>query len=274
MPAFLVPLHEFNKCHNPEGPGGGQFCADADLMSPGPDDFQKGHSEDVGYALDVARVRLMRESFELGDEVRETMLAVDAHGRDVGNMLVGDEESVEIKEPVWQEWIAKGPVVTAHTHPGSSTFSFDDFLFHNKVNRAGQIRNAKGPLAVTAMQVYGEDGSWYELRFLKTMTAARLVDLRLAFDNKRALANRLANTATTAWAKQQPWWANRPPKTWDLMTETEHVRYAAEKAGALKALEARHARHFRDHAQTIWASLSAQFDGHFEYRAHLTEEGD
>lgn len=27
MPTFLVPLHEFNKCHNPEGNGGGQFCS-------------------------------------------------------------------------------------------------------------------------------------------------------------------------------------------------------------------------------------------------------
>jgi hypothetical protein len=27
MPAFLVPLHEFNPCHNPDGAGGGQFCS-------------------------------------------------------------------------------------------------------------------------------------------------------------------------------------------------------------------------------------------------------
>jgi hypothetical protein len=29
MPAFLVPLHEFNTCHNPEGAEGGQFCSKA-----------------------------------------------------------------------------------------------------------------------------------------------------------------------------------------------------------------------------------------------------
>jgi len=34
MPAFLVPLHEFNPCHNPEGPGGGQFCSTAGGRSP------------------------------------------------------------------------------------------------------------------------------------------------------------------------------------------------------------------------------------------------
>jgi DNA topoisomerase-1 len=27
MPTFLIPLHEFNFCHLPEGPSGGQFCA-------------------------------------------------------------------------------------------------------------------------------------------------------------------------------------------------------------------------------------------------------
>lgn len=27
MPVFLVPLHESNDCHNPEGPAGGQFCS-------------------------------------------------------------------------------------------------------------------------------------------------------------------------------------------------------------------------------------------------------
>jgi hypothetical protein len=27
MPIFIAPLHEFNTCHNPEGPGGGQFCS-------------------------------------------------------------------------------------------------------------------------------------------------------------------------------------------------------------------------------------------------------
>jgi len=29
MPSFLRPLHEGNDCHNPAGPGGGQFCSDA-----------------------------------------------------------------------------------------------------------------------------------------------------------------------------------------------------------------------------------------------------
>jgi hypothetical protein len=29
MPCFLVPIHEFNTCHNPEGEGGGQFCSTA-----------------------------------------------------------------------------------------------------------------------------------------------------------------------------------------------------------------------------------------------------
>jgi hypothetical protein len=29
MPNFLTPLHEFNSCHTPAGPGGGQFCAGA-----------------------------------------------------------------------------------------------------------------------------------------------------------------------------------------------------------------------------------------------------
>jgi hypothetical protein len=27
VPVFLVPLHEFNTCHNPTGAGGGQFCS-------------------------------------------------------------------------------------------------------------------------------------------------------------------------------------------------------------------------------------------------------
>jgi hypothetical protein len=27
MPTFLIPLHEFNACHTPSGPGGGQFCS-------------------------------------------------------------------------------------------------------------------------------------------------------------------------------------------------------------------------------------------------------
>jgi len=28
MPAFLVPLHEYNHCHNPDGAAGGQFCSE------------------------------------------------------------------------------------------------------------------------------------------------------------------------------------------------------------------------------------------------------
>jgi hypothetical protein len=27
MPTLLVPIHEYNKCHNPDGPAGGQFCS-------------------------------------------------------------------------------------------------------------------------------------------------------------------------------------------------------------------------------------------------------
>ena len=27
MPCFLVPLYEYNHCHNPDGAGGGQFCS-------------------------------------------------------------------------------------------------------------------------------------------------------------------------------------------------------------------------------------------------------
>jgi hypothetical protein len=36
MPAFLVPLHEFNPCHTPGGPGGGQFCSTHDAFVPMP----------------------------------------------------------------------------------------------------------------------------------------------------------------------------------------------------------------------------------------------
>jgi N-acetylglutamate synthase-like GNAT family acetyltransferase len=27
VPAYLVPIHEYNDCHNPDGPAGGQFCS-------------------------------------------------------------------------------------------------------------------------------------------------------------------------------------------------------------------------------------------------------
>ncbi len=35
MPVFTVPIHESNDCHNPAGPGGGQFCSDSVPVAPG-----------------------------------------------------------------------------------------------------------------------------------------------------------------------------------------------------------------------------------------------
>lgn len=266
MPSFLVPLHEFNTCHTPAGSSaGGQFCGDEDVADPGPDDYQQGYPDVQASALGSARSAMLRASFE-SDAVRETMSVVDAKGVYVGPMLTGDEQSIEVSEAVWRPWVTRGPVVTAHTHPGSSTFSIDDFILHNKINRAGEA-DRRG-MTVTAMQVYGEDGSWYELKFERVFN--RIPHLQAAFELKRNLASRAATDQTTRWAKTQPWWASRPPKTWELMTDEEHIRHAAEKAGALQSLDRQHARHFRDHSQHIWASLAAQFGG-FTYRYHLAD---
>ena len=269
MPAFLVPLHEYNKCHNPEGKGGGQFCSDdADLAEPGPDDYQQGYPPAQAAAMASARSALMRASFE-SDEVRETMSVVNGKGVYVGEMLTGDGTSINIPDALWKVWIDKGPVVTAHTHPGSSTFSFDDFRLHNKVNAAAQGGVLFNPLAVDAMQVFGEDGSWYEIKFTRVLPHPELTSMEKSFDRKRELVARLAETKTTAWAKAQPWWTDRPEKTWDLMTELEHIRHAAKKAGVLDALQAHHSRLFRDHAKDIWKGLAAQYG--FEYRYHLAD---
>ena len=46
MPCFLVPIHEFNKCHNPEGEGGGRFCSTAGA-SPQAQFFAPGEAVDL-----------------------------------------------------------------------------------------------------------------------------------------------------------------------------------------------------------------------------------
>jgi hypothetical protein len=271
VPCFLVPLHEYNDCHAPAGsPAGGQFCADEDLAGPGPDDYQQGYPEAQASAMASARSALLRASFE-SDAVRETMSVVDGRGVYVGEMLVGEDDEIEIPDTVWRAWIAKGPVVTAHTHPGSSTFSFGDFRFHNTVNRAGVAERPRWPvvLAVPAMQVFGDDGSWYEIKFGKVMTHPELTSMEKSFDRKLNLVKNFADAATDRWAKEQSWWANRPPKTWDLMTERGHIRHAAEKAGQLKTLDAYYERQFRDQAKDIWTGLAAQYG--FTYRYHLTD---
>ena len=261
-------VQEFNACHTPAGtPAGGQFCSDDEARAEG---YREGYHDSQGAALASARGAMLRESFESSSGVRETMSVVDGAGRYIGRMLVGDEDSVAVPKDIWQEWIVRGPVVTAHTHPGSSTFSFDDFRLHCMVNAFGRIENPKGPLAVTAMQVYGEDGSWYEIKFQRVFNFPELQQLGKAHAEKVQLVRGLAQAATTRWAQQQAWWANRPPKTWDLMTEEEHIQHAAEKAGKLEDLDAHFRRRFRDNAKDIWTGLTARFGG-FEYRYHVTD---
>lgn len=42
MPSFLIPLHEFNQCHNPSGEDGGQFCS-APGAATEEDDYRGQH---------------------------------------------------------------------------------------------------------------------------------------------------------------------------------------------------------------------------------------
>lgn len=257
MPVLLVPLHEYNPCHNPEGPGGGQFCA-------GPDGYADGLPPPVRQLQKV----LMELSFtETTRGPHETMGIMDLKtGAPVGQLLRGGEDYVDTPKELQQAWIAHpGQILTAHTHPGSAPFSFDDFELHNSVNQqAGAVKVAK-------MQVYGEDGSWYELTFPRVYSNQEVADLRRLFDYQLEVAAMNAGNRTDAWAKQRDWWTRRPPKTWDLMTEREHIRHAAEKAGQLDTLTAVHRQHFKEATGVIWPLLARRYErfgfGYRQYQA-------
>lgn len=273
MPIFTVPIDESNDCHSPAGsPAGGQFCSDD--TEGGPDGYRQGHPSAQAAALAEARVALMRASFA-SDAVRETMLVVDEAGAHPHSLLTGDATSIQINAAAKRVWIAHGPVITAHTHPGSGTFSFDDFYLHNAVNQQGRATHTKGPLTVKAMQVYAEDGSWYEIQFKRVLSVPEMAQLQRSFDTRLRTVRRQADTATTAWAQQQPWAKHPPPRNKDtgrhFASDTEEITYAAKIADQTGALDTQHRRNFRNKGQGIWAGIAAEFEGAFTYRYHLAD---
>jgi hypothetical protein len=71
MPAFLVPVFESNDCHNPEGPGGGQFCSDAVAT------LLKKYTSDMEDAADISNMsrRLITGDAYVDQQFRAANLA-------------------------------------------------------------------------------------------------------------------------------------------------------------------------------------------------------
>jgi hypothetical protein len=254
MPVFLVPLHEFNKCHAPAGsPQGGQFCATGDT----------GYPPLARAALDKLRPALLEESFG-GGRAKEVMAVVGLDGHPVGGRIHGTEDRVEVTPRVWNEWLEAGPVITAHTHPGSATFSPDDLTMHNDINRVGQALHPDRPLPIRGLQVYGEDGSWYDLQFTRVLDDREMLRLGQRFQAAWSTANKAAHAATVAWAKTQPWAPGRLALTLTLDTMGK-ITNAAQQAGERDALARHFERQFRDAIAPVWQALAGDFGLRYRY---------
>ncbi len=263
---ILCPIHESNDCHTPAGsPAGGQFCGPG-TSSAGATGYTEGLDPKVAQGLRKLQQSLMQASFGGGKRI-ETMQVLDAEtGRTIGQMLVGDDDAIDIPRDVTTHWADHpSPIITAHTHPASSTFSIEDLEFHNELNQR-RMRAFNGP--VQRMIVFGEDGSWYEMTYppYGAVLPKRDADqMRRAFDVERRNAGDRASLRTTKWAEAQSWWATRPPKTWDLMSMEEHVRSAAEKGGALETLIATHHRHFQEESKDLWKGIAERHGLGYRY---------
>lgn len=259
----IYELREENDCHNPAGPGGGQFCSGSGgtSYSHGAEGYQVGYPVAQASAMQSARAAMMRASFEEGAP-RETMSVVDSRGVFVGKMVTGSRTEIIIPKDAQRAWIDAGPVVTAHTHPNSGTFSIDDLILHNRVNREGHQRyplQPRVPLAVEAMHVFGEDGSWYEMRFNRTYTDDEEHEMSEAFGDAVEAATTAARVATTRWANAQ-----------GLKGRTSmEVFIEAKRAGKEAAIEAYHRRAFRDRVADFWTAQAEKYG--FEYRYHLAD---
>jgi hypothetical protein len=258
MPSFTVPLAESNDCHAPAGSAaGGQFCS-TEGTGAGAKGFTEKLPRAARAAMQALRNELVRRSFAEGVTPHENMGVVDlTTGKPVGELLTGGEDYVDIPPALQKQWAMHypGPLVTAHTHPGAGgAFSWADFELHNRVNQQS------GMVAIAGMHVYTKDGTWYELTFPKVFTRDEMVNIQRIYDAEFERAKGAAAKKTDAWAKQQPWWdpAVRPPKTWNLMNEREHIRHAAEKANRFQTLEDVHGRHFRDASDAIWRKVAAK----------------
>jgi len=71
MLSFLVPMHEYNQCHNPEGAGGGQFCSTGYLRG------EKARAKKIGVPFIVDPKLRTRDSGFYPGENRRVELGLD-----------------------------------------------------------------------------------------------------------------------------------------------------------------------------------------------------
>ncbi len=154
MPVLLVPLHEYNQCHEPAGsPVGGRFCGrDAFVFPAKPTPLQEllePYGKDAG-ALREIRDELLARTRADGNE----HLGVMQLGRPPEYFTSGDNRSVEVDEAYFDR-MAQNPVtLMAHTHPGGDIApSYGDLRAQVRTKTRRQV-------------ILGGAGAWYELTVL------------------------------------------------------------------------------------------------------------
>lgn len=263
-------LVEFNPCHNPAGPGGGQFCSDTNGASP--HGYTDGKSKDVADVLRFLHTELRDISFKgAKDQWHEVMVAVGARDAYVHDLIPGTYDEVQISRESQLQWNERpGAVITVHTHPSSGTFSLEDFVFHAKFNQRAALPMSPDIAAiapwhqpkVSHMIVFGRDGSWYEMTFPRVFTDDEIIEIQSQFHKARDVASQRAGRLTDAWAHEQPWMGGQ------RLTDRAAIGDEAEKHGQREALYAFYERQWRDSSADVWTGIAARFG--LGYRYHQT----
>lgn len=152
MPCFLVPLHEFNPCHNPEGTAGGQFCSTRG-SNPG--------------LLNVPRPR---GSKDLPDFLKADVLAA----RRAGIMVQHTQQPEPVQDVTGQ---LHDPLALSHARRGEETYWDEKGWKH--VAPRGRIRiSTRGGEFDPMETVY--DSSFSSRRREKTLTPEMLPEAEKA----------------------------------------------------------------------------------------------
>lgn len=221
------------------------------------------HPEHLHQPLADLQTRLHAQSnWESGP--REAMHAIGSHsGTGIGDVLTGDHQSVFIPDDVVADWAMAPGVITAHTHPVSSTFSYADLSSHNQMIALHGIKQE-------AMLVFGRDGSWYELRWAsKPLSVDALRRTKMGYDRLIDEGKIRASKRMDDWlAKEYDLQVRHDPALGTLFRPSRGQSHWQNGRDILLDHPegvAHFDRLFRDEVADIWTDLVTHFDGHYRY---------
>lgn len=253
-----APLVEFNACHSPDD---GKFCSGGAIRA-----FASVKGTAALGAL------LHHESFGTGRDI-ETMAALRSNGRvfeGIG-LLIGESDEVKVGEDNAHLMInAQGEKLTLlHTHPSSSSPSFQDFRFAEKVNRLSNERFRE--LRIANMAVLGKDGALHEIRMLDVPDEYTSIRMQGAYRRHHEEAR------LRAAREVEGWYAGTYPEEVRIdggrifrrydgrpLDETQLMGFLEHRGHRNQFLQVFNER-FAKHSPAIWREIQTEFPDYISY---------